>query len=57
MPGYAPPGPPPPGVTVTSVVCTPSGKSTDQCAITLSNGQTSTTTAVILGNGTGFRTQ
>jgi hypothetical protein len=46
-----------PGVTVTSVVCTPSGNSTDHCVITLSNGVTGTATAVILGNGTGFRTQ
>jgi hypothetical protein len=46
-----------PGVTVTSVVCTPSGTSTDHCLTTLSNGVTFTNTAVILGNGTGFRTQ
>jgi hypothetical protein len=46
-----------PGVTVTSVVCTPSGTSTDHCAITLSNGQTGATTAVILANGRSFRTQ
>lgn len=46
-----------PGVTVTSVVCTPSGTSTDQCVTTLSNGVSFTNTAVILGNGSGFRTQ
>jgi len=46
-----------PGVTVTSVVCTPSGTSTDRCVTTLSNGVTFTNTAVILGNGAGFRTQ
>jgi hypothetical protein len=46
-----------PGVTVTSVICTPSGTATDHCAITLSNGVTAATTAVILDNGTGFRTQ
>ena len=46
-----------PGVTVTSVACTPSGSSTDHCVIMLSNGQTLTTTAVILDNGTGYRTQ
>jgi hypothetical protein len=46
-----------PGVTVTSVVCTPSGASTDHCVTALSNGVTFTNTAVILGNGTGFRTQ
>ena len=46
-----------PGVTVTSVVCTPSGTSTDHCVTTLSNGVTFTNTAVILGNGTGLRTQ
>jgi hypothetical protein len=45
-----------PGVTVTSVVCTPSGATTDHCAITLSNGVTGATTAVILDNGRGFRT-
>ncbi len=46
-----------PGVTVTSVICTPSGTTTDHCAIMLSNGVTATTTAVILDNGGGFRTQ
>jgi hypothetical protein len=46
-----------PGVTVTSVVCTPSGTSTDRCVTTLSNGVTFTNTAVILGNGAGFRAQ
>jgi len=45
-----------PGVTVTSVVCTPSGTSTDHCLATLSSGQTFATTAVILENGKGFRT-
>jgi len=46
-----------PGVTVTSVVCTPSGTSTDRCVVTLSNGVTFTSTAVILGNGAGYRTR
>ena len=46
-----------PGVTVMSVICTPSGTSTDHCVTTLSNGVTFTNTAVIVGNGTGFRTQ
>jgi len=46
-----------PGVTVSSVVCTPSGTSTDHCLTALSNGVTFTNTAVISGNGTGFRTQ
>jgi len=46
-----------PGVTVTSVICTPSGTSTDRCVTTLSNGVAFTNTAVILGNGAGFRTQ
>jgi hypothetical protein len=45
-----------PGVSVTSVVCTPSGTNTDSCLITLSNGQTGTTTATILDNGTGYST-
>jgi Interferon-induced transmembrane protein len=46
-----------PGVTVTSAVCTRSGTSTDHCVVTLSSGQTFATTAVILDNGEGFRTQ
>jgi Interferon-induced transmembrane protein len=46
-----------PGITVTSVVCTPSGTGTDHCVVTLSNGQTLATTAVVLGNGTGYRTR
>jgi hypothetical protein len=46
-----------PGVTVTEVVCAPSGTSTDHCVVTLSNGQIVTTTAVILENGTAYRTQ
>jgi hypothetical protein len=46
-----------PGVSVSSVVCTPSGTSTDHCVTTLSNGVTFTNTAVIVGNGAGFRTQ
>ncbi len=45
-----------PGVTVTSVVCTPSGTSTDHCVDTFSNGQTATETAVISGNGTSYTT-
>jgi len=43
-----------PGVTVTSVVCTPSGASTDHCVDTFSTGQTVTETAVISGNGTSY---
>jgi hypothetical protein len=46
-----------PFVTVTSVVCTRSGASTDHCVVTLSTGQTAATTAVILDNGKGFRTR
>jgi len=46
-----------PGVIVTSVVCTPSGTSTDHCVTTLSNGASFSATAVILANGAGFRTQ
>jgi Interferon-induced transmembrane protein len=46
-----------PGVTVTSAVCTPSGTSTDYCVVTLSSGQIFATTAAILDNGEGFRTQ
>jgi hypothetical protein len=45
-----------PGVTVTSVVCTPTGASTDRCTDTFSNGQTGTETAVISGNGTSYST-
>lgn len=45
-----------PGVTVTSVVCTPSGTSTDHCVMRLSTGETDTTTATISGNGTGYTT-
>jgi hypothetical protein len=36
-----------PGVTVTSVTCTPSGPNTDYCVATLSDGQTATQTVVI----------
>jgi hypothetical protein len=46
-----------PGVTVTSVVCAPSGASTDHCVDTLSTGQTLTETAVISGNGTSYTTR
>jgi len=45
------------GVTVTSVVCTPAGTSTDHCAIALSDGVTTATTAVIMDNGAGYRTR
>jgi Interferon-induced transmembrane protein len=45
-----------PGVTVTSVVCTPSGTNTDHCVDTFSTGQTLTETAVISGNGTSYTT-
>jgi hypothetical protein len=43
-----------PGVSVTSVVCTPSGSNTDRCVVTFSDGSTLTQTAVISGNGTGY---
>jgi hypothetical protein len=43
-----------PGVTVTSVVCTPAGTNTDHCVIRLSTGQTHTVTVTISGNGTGW---
>ncbi len=51
-----------PGVTVTAVVCTRSGSSTDRsstdhCVATLSSGQTFATTATISDGGKGFRTQ
>jgi hypothetical protein len=49
-PGYDP------GVTVTSVVCTPFGTSTDHCVISLSTGDTVTKTATISGNGTSYST-
>lgn len=45
-----------PGLTVKSVVCTPSGTDTDRCVLTLSTGQTVTNTAVISGNGTSYKT-
>jgi Interferon-induced transmembrane protein len=45
-----------PGVTVTSVVCTPAGTNTDHCVIRLSDGSTTTKTATISGNGTSYTT-
>ena len=45
-----------PGVTVTSVVCTPSGTNTDHCVIRLSTGDVATETATISGNGTSYST-
>ena len=45
-----------PGVTVTSVVCTPSGTNTDHCVIRLSTGDTTTKTATISGHGTSYTT-
>jgi Interferon-induced transmembrane protein len=45
-----------PGVTVTSVVCTPSGSNADHCVDAFSNGQTVAETAVISGNGTSYTT-
>ena len=44
------------GVTVTSVVCTPSGTNTDSCVNKFSNGQTSSETAVISNNGQNYTT-
>jgi hypothetical protein len=45
-----------PGVTVTSVVCTPSGTDTDHCVITFSTGDVVTKTATISGHGTSYAT-
>jgi hypothetical protein len=45
-----------PGVTVTSVVCTPSGTDTDHCVIRLSPGDVTAKTATISGNGTSYTT-
>jgi hypothetical protein len=45
-----------PGVTVTSVVCTPSGTNTDHCVIRFSTGGVTTKTATISGNGTSYTT-
>jgi hypothetical protein len=45
-----------PGVTVTSVVCTSTGASTDNCVDHFSNGQTASETAVISDNGESYRT-
>jgi Interferon-induced transmembrane protein len=45
-----------PGVTVTSVVCTPSGANTDSCVIRLSTGEVATKTATISGHGTSYTT-
>ena len=45
-----------PGVTVTSVVCTPSGTDTDHCVIKLSSGDAITKTATISGHGTKWTT-
>ena len=46
-----------PGVTVTSVTCTPSGTNADHCVIAFSDGSTVTETATISGNGTGYTAQ
>ena len=45
-----------PGVTVTSVVCTPSGTDTDHCVIKFSTGTVVTKTATISGHGTRWTT-
>jgi hypothetical protein len=45
-----------PGVTVTSVVCTPAGTNTDTCVDTFSNGQSGLETAVISANGLSYVT-
>jgi hypothetical protein len=45
-----------PGVTVTSVVCTPSGTDTDHCVIKFSTGAVVTKTATISGHGTRWTT-
>jgi hypothetical protein len=45
-----------PGVTVTSVVCTPSGTNTDHCVIRVSTGDVITKTATISGHGTSYTT-
>jgi len=45
-----------PGVTVTSVVCTPAGTNTDDCVIKVSTGETDTVTATISRNGTSYST-
>lgn len=45
-----------PGLTVSSVVCTPSGTNTDRCVIRLSTGDVTTKTATISGNGTSYST-
>ena len=45
-----------PGVTVTSVVCTPSGTDTDHCVIKFSTGDVVTKTATISGHGTRWTT-
>jgi hypothetical protein len=45
-----------PGVTVTSVVCTPSGTDTDHCVVKLSSGDVITKTATISGHGTKWTT-
>jgi hypothetical protein len=46
-----------PGVTVTSVVCTPSGTDTDHCVIKFSTGDVVTKTATISGHGTSYVTK
>jgi hypothetical protein len=45
-----------PGVTVTSVVCTPSGTNTDHCVLRVSTGEVFNETAIISGHGTGYYT-
>ena len=38
------------------MVCTPSGTNTDSCVDKFSNGQTTSETAVISGNGSSYTT-
>jgi hypothetical protein len=45
-----------PSLKVTSVVCTKTGANTDNCVNTFSNGQTSSETAVISGDGQSYTT-
>ncbi len=46
-----------PGVTVTSVVCTATSATTDNCVDHLSNGETASEVAVISANGDSYRTR
>jgi hypothetical protein len=45
-----------PAISVSSVVCTRAGATTDHCVITFSDGSTVTKTATISGDGTGYST-